>query len=47
MDGQAGVQGGAPEILGLPERHDACMIGFIGRLDEQKGIDLVLDSEEF
>ena len=33
--------------LGLPERHDACMIGFIGRLDEQKGIDLVLDSEEF
>ena len=33
--------------LGLPERHDAVMIGFIGRLDEQKGIDLVLDSEEF
>uniref|UniRef100_A0A7S0SDU2 Starch synthase, chloroplastic/amyloplastic n=1 Tax=Mantoniella antarctica TaxID=81844 RepID=A0A7S0SDU2_9CHLO len=33
--------------LGLPEDPYACMIGFVGRLDEQKGIDLVLNSEEF
>ena len=33
--------------LGLPERHEVCLLGFIGRLDEQKGIDLVLNSEEF
>ena len=24
-----------------------CLLGFIGRLDEQKGIDLILNSEEF
>ena len=33
--------------LGLPEDPHACLIGFIGRLDEQKGVDLVLDSEGF
>jgi hypothetical protein len=29
------------------EDHTACLLGFIGRLDEQKGIDLILNSEEF
>jgi len=33
--------------LGLPERHDAVLMGFIGRLDAQKGIDIILDSEDF
>jgi starch synthase len=33
--------------LGLPERHDVPLLGFIGRLDEQKGVDMILDSEEF
>ena len=33
--------------LGLEERHDVPLLGFIGRLDEQKGIDLILNSEEF
>ncbi|XRA96195.1 glycogen glucosyltransferase [Pycnococcus provasolii] len=33
--------------LGLPERHEVPVLGFIGRLDEQKGLDLILDSEEY
>ena len=33
--------------LGLPEQHDTITLGFIGRLDQQKGVDFILDSEEF
>ena len=31
--------------LGLPEDENALLIGFIGRLDDQKGVDLITDSE--
>ena len=30
--------------LGLPENPDAPMLGFIGRLDYQKGVDLIRDN---
>jgi starch synthase len=33
--------------LGLPERHDVPILAFIGRLDHQKGVDLILNSEDF
>ena len=29
--------------LGLPQEHDAPLVGFVGRLIEQKGIDLIID----
>ena len=31
--------------LGLPEDENALLMGFIGRLDDQKGVDLITDSE--
>jgi glycosyltransferase involved in cell wall biosynthesis len=37
---------GAQE-LGLPERPDAPLLGFIGRLDYQKGVDLIRDSYDW
>ena len=33
--------------LGLPERHDVPILAFIGRLDHQKGVDLILQNEDF
>jgi starch synthase len=33
--------------LGLPEDERAMLIGFIGRLDDQKGVDLITDSEHW
>ncbi|KAG9451318.1 hypothetical protein H6P81_011283 [Aristolochia fimbriata] len=30
--------------LGLPERPDVALIGFIGRLDQQKGVDLIAEA---
>ena len=34
----------AMQELGLPEKPDAPMLGFIGRLDYQKGVDLIRDN---
>ena len=33
--------------LGLPEDPDAPLLGFIGRLDYQKGVDLIRDNFEW
>ena len=33
--------------LGLPERPDVPLLGFIGRLDYQKGVDLIADSYDW
>ena len=41
--GQGGVQGGLQRELGLARRPDAPLIGMIGRLDKQKGLDLVAE----
>lgn len=32
--------------VGLPQRRDVPLVGFIGRLDYQKGPDLIFDSLE-
>ena len=31
-------------IFGLPERADVPVLGFIGRLDDQKGADIILEA---
>ena len=33
--------------LGLPERDDVPLLGFIGRLDHQKGVDLITDARHW
>ena len=33
--------------LGLPVDPDAPMLGFIGRLDSQKGVDLIVESYDW
>ena len=33
--------------LGLPEQPDVPLLGFIGRLDYQKGVDLIADSYDW
>ena len=47
-----GIDGGKKQCklalqreLGLPEDENALLMGFIGRLDDQKGVDLITDSE--
>ncbi|XP_047325771.1 soluble starch synthase 1, chloroplastic/amyloplastic-like [Impatiens glandulifera] len=42
LSGKAKCKAALQEELGLPVRSDCPMIGFIGRLDYQKGIDIIL-----
>ena len=41
------MAGGAAQELCLPENPHAPLLGFIGRLDEQKGVDLIRDNFEW
>ncbi|KAK9844059.1 hypothetical protein WJX81_003138 [Elliptochloris bilobata] len=43
-DGKARCKAALQRELGLPERPDAPLLGFIGRLDYQKGVDLIRDN---
>ncbi len=36
-----------PQELGLPENPDVPLLGFIGRLDYQKGVDIIRDSYDW
>jgi glycosyltransferase involved in cell wall biosynthesis len=42
-----GFQWLCAQELGLPEDRDAPLLGFIGRLDYQKGVDLIRDNFEW
>lgn len=42
LDQKAANKAGLLRDLGLPERHDCPLIGFVGRLAEQKGLELIL-----
>ena len=37
----------ASQELGLPENADVPLLGFIGRLDYQKGVDIIRDSYDW
>ena len=41
------VEAIAQRQLGLPERDDVPLLGFIGRLDHQKGVDLITDARHW
>ena len=42
--GKAACKAALQEAMGLPVRPDVPLIGFIGRLDQQKGADLILEA---
>jgi glycogen synthase len=46
LSGKAACKAALQDEMGLPEVPDAPLLGFIGRLDYQKGPDLVLDAVE-
>eukprot|EP00798_Chlamydomonas_sp_ICE-L_P002721 gene2721-12594_t len=46
-DGKAKCKAALQRELGLPENPDAPLFGFIGRLDYQKGVDLITESYEW
>lgn len=45
--GKAACKAALQKQLGLPVKPDAPMLGFIGRLDYQKGVDFIRDSFEW
>jgi starch synthase len=47
MEGKAACKKALQEKLGLPVRPDVPIFGFIGRLAEQKGIDLLVGAAEY
>ena len=44
FEGKAQCKRALQKQLGLPERDDVPLLGFIGRLDHQKGVDLITDA---
>ncbi|KAL2631158.1 hypothetical protein R1flu_015844 [Riccia fluitans] len=44
MEGKAACKAALQQELGLPVRSDVPLIGFIGRLDHQKGVDLIAEA---
>lgn len=42
--GKATCKAALQKELGLPVRHDVPILGFIGRLDQQKGVDIISDA---
>lgn len=42
--GKAACKAALQKELGLPDRSDVPMVGFIGRLDHQKGVDIIADA---
>ena len=46
-EGKAACKAALQRELGLPENPDVPMLGFIGRLDYQKGVDLICDNYEW
>ncbi|KAG6556462.1 hypothetical protein Mapa_002407 [Marchantia paleacea] len=44
MEGKAACKAALQKELGLPVRRDVPLIGFIGRLDHQKGVDIIAEA---
>ena len=47
FDGKLECKRALQRQLGLPERDDVPLLGFIGRLDHQKGVDLITDARHW
>lgn len=45
--GKAANKAALQRELGLPEKADAPLVAFVGRLDHQKGVDLILESADW